>query len=187
MKNLILSLINKKIYALIAALLLTVAATAQTLNVHVGSVTYQFPASKCGELTYTDGTMLTILNKVFMLSDISSITVDDTEVTDNLVQVAYNGTAATVTVAGNVAQYVEPSVSGAYVSIAQSNTADVDGDEITYQLSGTATDGHFALSGSYKCTVSLAGVNLTCTTDAASTLPTANAYSSVPRRIPPTR
>ena len=39
-----------------AALLLTIAATAQTLNVHVGSVTYQFPASKCGELTYTDGT-----------------------------------------------------------------------------------------------------------------------------------
>ncbi len=167
MKFMILSQVNKKIYALVAVLLLTVAATAQTLNVHVGNVTYQFPASRCGEMTYTGGTTLTILNKAFTLSDISSITVDDTEVTDNLVQVAYSGTSATVTVAGNVAQYVEPTVSGAYVSIAQSNTEAVDNDEITYQLSGTTTNGQFALSGSYKCTVMLAGVNLTCSSDAA--------------------
>lgn len=167
MKFMILSQVNKKIYALVAVLLLTVAATAQTLNVHVGNVTYQFPASRCGEMTYTDGTTLTILNKAFTLSDISSITVDDTEVTDNLVQVAYSGTSATVTVAGNVAQYVEPTVSGAYVSIAQSNTEAIDNDEITYQLSGTTTNGQFALSGSYKCTVMLAGVNLTCSSDAA--------------------
>ena len=167
MKFMILSQVNKKIYALVAVLLLTVAATAQTLNVHVGNITYQFPASRCGEMTYTDGTTLTILNKAFTLSDISSITVDDTEVTDNLVQVAYSGTSATVTVAGNVAQYVEPTVSGAYVSIAQSNTEAIDNDEITYQLSGTTTNGQFALSGSYKCTVLLAGVNLTCSSDAA--------------------
>ena len=167
MKFMILSQVNKKIYALVAVLLLTVAATAQTLNVHVGNVTYQFPASRCGEMTYTGGTTLTILNKAFTLSDISSITVDDTEVTDNLVQVAYSGTSATVTIAGNVAQYVEPTVSGAYVSIAQSNTEAIDNDEITYQLSGTTTNGQFALSGSYKCTVMLAGVNLTCSSDAA--------------------
>ena len=147
--------------------MLVVAATAQTLNVTVGSVTYQFPASSVGDMTFTDGTTLTILNKAFAVSDISSMTVDDTEVTNNLVTVAYSGTSATVTVAGNVAQYVEPTVSGAYVTIAQSNTDAVDSDEITYQLSGTSTDGQFALSGSYKCTVSLAGVNLTCTTGSA--------------------
>lgn len=157
----------KKIYALLTALLLTIAATAQTLNVQVGNVTYQFPASQCGDMTYSDGTTLTILNKTFTLSDISSMTVDNTKVTDNLVQIAYSGTSATVTVAGNVAQYVTPTISGAYVSIAQSNTDAVDGGEITYQLSGTTTDGQFALSGSYKCTVSLAGVDLTCTTGAA--------------------
>ena len=148
-------------------LLLTIAATAQTLNVKVGNVTYLFPALQCGEMTYEDGTTLTILNKVFALSDISEITIDDTEVTGNLVTIAYSGTSAAVTVAGNIAQYVTPTVSGAYVSIAQTNTEAVDGDEITYQLSGTSADGQFALSGSYKCTVSLAGVNLTCATGAA--------------------
>ena len=157
----------KKIYALLTVLLLTIAATAQTLNVKVGNVTYQFPAAQTGDMTYTGGTTLTIMGKAFTLSDISAMTVDNTEVTDNLVQIAYSGTSATVTVAGNVAQYVTPTISGAYVSIVQSNTAAVDDDEITYQLSGTTTDGQFALSGSYKCTVSLAGVNLTCTTGAA--------------------
>ena len=157
----------KKIFALLTSLLLTTAAMAQTLNVKVGDVTYLFPASQCGEMTYTDGTTLTIMNKTFTLSDISSMKVDNTEVNDNLVTIEYSGTSATVTVAGNVAQYVEPTVSGAYVAIAQSNTEAVGDDEITYQLSGTSTDGQFVLSGSYKCTVSLAGVNLTCTTGAA--------------------
>ena len=157
----------KKLAALIAALVLTIAAEAQTLNVQVGNVTYQFPAAQTGDMTYTNGETLTIMGKAFTINDISSMTIDDTKVTDNLVNIAYNGTAATVTVAGNMAQYVTPTVSGAYVSIAQSNTDAVDKDEITYQLSGTSTDGQFALSGSYKCTVSLAGVDLTCTTGAA--------------------
>ena len=159
--------IMKKIYALITAFVMAVAVEAQTLNVQVGSVTYQFPSSQAGEMTYSDGTMLTIMGKAFMLNDINQITIDNTEVTDNLVQIAYSGTTATVTVAGNVAQYVTPEVSGAYVSIAQCNTTGVNGDEITYQLSGTTTDGQFALSGNYKCTVSLAGLSLTCAKDAA--------------------
>jgi len=50
----------KKIYALLTALLLTIAATAQTLNVQVGSVTYQFPASQCGEMTISDGTITVV-------------------------------------------------------------------------------------------------------------------------------
>ena len=42
------------------ALVLTIAAEAQTLNVKVGNVTYQFPASQTGEMTYQDGETLTI-------------------------------------------------------------------------------------------------------------------------------
>ena len=157
----------KKITTILAALALTIAAGAQTLNVQVGNVTYQFPASQTGEITYQDGTSLTVMGKTFTLSDVTSMTVDNTEVTDNLVSIVYSGTSATVSVAGNVAQYVTPTISGGHVSIAQSNTDAVDGDEITYQLSGTTTDGEFALSGSYKCTVSLAGVTITNPSGAA--------------------
>ena len=148
----------KKVYVFLMALMLTIAATAQTLNVKVGSVVYQFPASQAGDMTYSDGTTLTIMGKAFTLSDIRSMTIDNTEVTDNSIGVAYDGSSALVTVAGNVAQYVTPTVSGAHVSIAQSDDV---AEEITYTLSGTSTDGEFYMSGSYKATVELNGLTLT--------------------------
>ena len=151
----------KQIYALIAATMLTISAWAQTLNVNVGNVTYQFPASQTGDMTYVDGTTLTIMGKVFTINDITSITVDKSEVTDNTVNVAYNGTSAIVTIAGNVAQYLTPTVSGAHVSLAQSDDL---AEEITYTLSGTSSDGEFYMSGSYKATVELNGLTLTNTT-----------------------
>ena len=140
------------------ALVLTIAAPGQTLNVRVGSVTYQFPAAQTGEMTYAEGTSLTIMGKTFTLSDIDAMTVDDTSVTDGTIAVAYNGSSASVTVAGNIAQYVTPTVSGAHVSIAQSDDLT---EEITYTLSGTSTDGEFYMSGSYKATIELNGLTLT--------------------------
>lgn len=152
----------KKVYALLTALALTLVAGAQTLNVRVGSVTYQFPSAQTGEMNYTDGQTLSVQGKIFNLSEIDEMTVDETEVTDNAVSICYDGTAATVSVAGNVAQYVEAIVSGAHVSIVQSLAAssDEEPEEITYILSGQTTDGEFSLTGSYKCTLSLAGLSL---------------------------
>ena len=146
---------------MITALLLTIVAGAQTLNVQVGDVTYQFPASQTGDMTYSNGTTLTIMGKEFAISDITGMVVDKSEVTDNQVTVSYNGTTAKVTVAGNVAQYLTPVVSGAHVSIAQSDDL---AEEVTYTLSGESTDGEFYMSGSYKATVELNGLTLTNTT-----------------------
>lgn len=148
----------RKIYALLATLMLTITAAAQTLNVKVGSVTYLFPASQTGDMTYSNGTTLTIMGKEFTLSDISSMSVDNTTVTDGAIGVTYSGTSAAVTVAGNIAKYVTPTVSGAHVSIAQSSDL---AEEITYTLSGTSTDGEFYTSGSYKATIELNGLTLT--------------------------
>ena len=161
----------KKSLTIILALLLTITAGAQTMNVVVGNTTYQFPAAQAGNMNYSadaaSGTDLTIMGKVFNTSNITKIFIDNSNVTDNLVTVAYNGTEATVVVAGNVAQYVQPTINGAHVTIEQTNTDAVDGDEITYQLAGTTSDGDFSLSGSYKCTVSLAGLTLTNPSGAA--------------------
>lgn len=145
----------------ISLLVAAFGAFAQTLNVQVGNVIYQFPASEAGVMPFSDGTTLTVMGKTFTLSEVDAMYVDETEVTANLVQIAYSSSSATITVAGNVAQYVTPTLSGAHVTIAQSNTAAVNDDEITYQLTGTTSNGSFSLSGSYKCTVSLAGVTLT--------------------------
>lgn len=151
----------KKVCLIITALLLTIIAGAQTLNIQVGDVTYQFPAAQTGDMTYANGSTLTIMGKEFTISDITSMVVDKSEVVDNQVTVAYNGTSAKVTVAGNVAQYLTPVVSGAHVSIAQSDDL---AEEVTYTLSGESTDGEFYMSGSYKATVELNGLTLTNTT-----------------------
>ena len=156
----------KKILTIAAAMLATLTATAQTLNVRQGTVTYQFPSSETGVMTF-DGSKMTVMGKTFETGSITAMWTDETEVTNNLVSVEYSGSTANVTVAGNVAQYIEPTVSGAHVSIAQTNTDAVDEDEITYQLSGATTDGELTLSGSYKCTVSLAGVTITNPSGAA--------------------
>ena len=157
----------KRLYTLMAVAIVASGLTAQTLNVQVGNVTYQFPASQAGEMPFSDGTTLTVMNKAFTLSEVSNMYVDETAVTDNLVSIVYSSSSASVTVAGNVAQYVTPTISGAHVTIAQSNTDAVNNDEITYQLSGTSSNGSLSLSGSYKCTVSLAGVTLTNPSGAA--------------------
>lgn len=155
----------KKIFSLLAMLLLTIAVTAQTLKVIVGNVTYLFPASQTGEMIYNDGSTLTIMGKTFTLNNISGMTIDNTPVTDNLVTVEYSGTSALITIAGNVAKYVEPTVRNAHVQLAQSEDVSADNvGEIIYTLSGTSSDGEFYLSGSYKSTVELNGLTLTNTT-----------------------
>ncbi|MGN1245330.1 MAG: carbohydrate-binding domain-containing protein [Muribaculaceae bacterium] len=151
----------------LAIMAATVAAMAQTLNVEVGNVTYAFPAKQAGEMNYSGASSLTILNREFAIGEISRMYVDATEVKDNSVAVTYDGATAKVAVAGNIAQYVTPTVSGAYVSIDQSSEVGDDTcGEITYTLTGSSSDGQFQLNGSYKATVELQGLDLSCSTGA---------------------
>jgi len=157
----------KKIYSLLIGLMLTIAAQAQTLNVEVGDVTYQFPASQAGDMNYSGGTTLSVMGKTFSVSDISKMYIDASNVKANSVSISYNGTSANVSVVGNIAPYITVSVSGAHVSVSQTNTSDIDDDEITYILSGSTTNGSFTLDGSYKCAIQLAGLTLTNPSGAA--------------------
>ena len=158
---------KKKIFLLISIAIASMSAWSQTLNVRCGDVTYQFPSIQAGEMPYTDSSTLTILGKSFAVDGISEITVDDSNVADNTVSITYSGTSAKVNVAGNIARYITPTISGAHVSIEQSSEVSDEVGEITYTLSGTSSDGELYLTGSYKCTVELAGVTLTNPSGAA--------------------
>ena len=76
------------------------------------------------------------------------------------VNVVYNGDTAMVAVADDVSQYLTVTQSGAHVSIAQSSDL---ATEVTYNLSGSSSDGGFYMSGSYKATIELNGLTLTNT------------------------
>ena len=160
----------KRIYNILAALILTLATQAQTLNVVIDGVTYQFPANQVGEMNYASGTTLSIMEKDFALSDITKMYIDTTVVSNNYVNVIYDGSSANVFIAGNIAPYVNATINGAHINISQTNTADIDGEEIIYSLIGSSSDGSLTLDGTYKCTVSLAGLTLTNPNGAALTI-----------------
>ena len=156
----------KRLFSLvISALTLSGLLYAQTLNVQQGQVKYMFPAQQTGVMDYSNGQTLSIMNKSFTLADVASMYVDETEVVDNTVSVAYSGSSVAITVAGNIAQYLTITTTGAHVNIVQS---DAVAEEITYTLSGSSTDGEFYLSGSYKTTIELNGLALTNTTPVTS-------------------
>ena len=156
----------KKTYTIAMAVLAltSLKATAQTLHVEMGSVTYQMTAEQAGVMTYHEGRTVNILDKDYLLSDITQMYFDDAEVTDASVSVVYDDAAARVTVSGDVARYLTVSVDGAHVSVSQSDDLD---REITYTLSGSSADGSFYMDGSYKATVELAGLALTNPSGAA--------------------
>lgn len=163
----------RRIVSILIALVLTIAAGAQTLKITTNSGTKTYDASNVtssSPATFSNGTSMTIGSDTYTLSDITSMLVvssSSSDVEANTVNIVYNGSTATVTMADNVAAYVTAEVSGAHVSITQSNTAAIDGDEITYVLSGSTNDGSLTLAGSYKCTISLDGLTLTNPSGAA--------------------
>ncbi len=74
------------------------------------------------------------------------------------VSVVFSNDTATVTADSIASQYLTVTQSGAHVSIAQSSDL---ATEITYNLSGSSSDGEFYMSGSYKATLELDGLTLT--------------------------
>ncbi len=154
----------KKLATFIYTLAIAASAVAQTLNVAVDNILYQFPASQTGAMPYTDGTTLTIMGKEFSVTDIDNMYIDDTAVTDNSVDVVFSQSDVAITVAGNIARYVSFTNSGAHLSIIQSADVDDAVGEIAYSLSGSSSDGELYMEGAYKCEVDLNGLTLTNTT-----------------------
>lgn len=151
-----------------AALIGAASASSQTLNVACGDVNYHFDSAQTGDMTYSNGTELTIMGKTFSISEISYMGIAAKPVGDNTVEIVYADGAATATVAGNIARYVEVSIAGGHVVLTQSDEVGDDTcGEITYALSGECADGEFTLNAAYKASIELCGLTLTNPSGAA--------------------
>lgn len=136
-------------------------AGAQSLNISLGNVNYLFSGSTMGDAVLTGGAELTVQGRTFNAVDIASMRVVADEIADNTVAVSYDSHGANVTIAGNIAQYVDATVSGAHVSITQSPEVGADtSGEITYVLSGESSNGSLVMTGTYKATIELRGLTL---------------------------
>ena len=136
---------------------LSQVVSAQTLNVKVGEITYAHSAAQVGQMLFGNGTTLTVQGKAYALADVTSVTVDNSHVADNTVAVNYNGSAAQVIVAGNLARHLTVTAVGADVSVVADSTYT---DEINYTLTGTSADGSFYMDGEGKASFTLDNLSL---------------------------
>lgn len=148
----------KRISLLSATLLMSVMMSAQTMYVNMGDVSYAIEASQAGDMLFNDGTSLTIGQKTYPLSKVTSIQVAEGSVADNTVAVAYDGGKAKVVIAGNLAPYVSATVNGGHVAVIASESLQ---QEVTYSLSGQSADGSFYMDGDYAIQLVLNGLTLT--------------------------
>ena len=152
----------KKIISSIIAIFVVLSLNAQqSLKIRQGNVIYCFTANS-EAMTYADGKTLTIQGTTFNLSDITGMEVVAEEFDDNTVMVEYKESSATVTIAGNIAQYINAELTDEHVTIDQSaDVSDSTCGEITYILKGASSNGSFVQNGSYKSTIELQGLTLT--------------------------
>lgn len=154
----------KKLFLLLITMCCALAVEAQTLNIYQGSVCVGVSAADAADMTYDNGTTLTVAGRTYTIADIDSIVVNSRPVTAGQVEVSYSNGGARVFMAGDVAPYLTTSVSGAHVSITAAAGLT---QEVNYVLSGTSSDGSFTQTGSYKMRLTLQGLDLTSSSGAA--------------------
>ncbi len=134
-------------------------SSAETLNVSQGGVTYKFDSEICGVMPFAEGKSLTISGKRFTLDEGTQIFVDNSAIPDKIM-VAFLEEKADVIVPGAIASLVSVSVEEAMISIVAETSVDLE-------VSGTASNGQFALKTSEPLTVTLSDLDLKNPSDAA--------------------
>ena len=156
---------KRSLLSLAAALLLTGAAlpeqaTAQRLRIHCGPTTFVTSAEKAGQMSIAANGMLQLGETSIATAQIDSITVDRETYNPLAIAVSYSDTGARLTVPCHLKDKLTITVDAAKVGFVQA--ADLQ-EEVTYTLSGTSTNGSFAMDGEYKAGLVLNGLTLTNT------------------------
>ncbi|MDE7345570.1 MAG: carbohydrate-binding domain-containing protein [Muribaculaceae bacterium] len=158
---------KKKTFITSCITMLGMSINAQSINFSNGQVIYNFPAETAGEMIFK-GNSVSVAEHIFNLQEWSRINVDDSAVSDNIVEVGYSESGAIVKIAGNISKYIDASVKGGHVELTQSDEVSAETcGEITYILKGESPDGSLTLNGSFKSTIELQGLNITNPSGAA--------------------
>ena len=156
---------KRSLLSLTAALLLTGAAlpeqaTAQRLRIHCGPTTFVTSAEKAGQMSIAANGMLQLGETSIATAQIDSITVDRETYNPLAIAVAYSDAGARLTVPCHLKDKLTITVDAAKVGFVQATDLQ---EEVTYTLSGTSTNGSFAMDGEYKAGLLLNGLTLTNT------------------------
>lgn len=147
----------RKLYSLLAALCVTAAATAQTMNVYQGHVITTIPAASANDIVFGDGgATMTVMGNTFNTAEVDQIIVDQSEAATATLQVTY-GEETWVTVSGDVAPMLSVTVNGGHVTVLADPAL---AEEVNYVLTGSSTAGSFYMDGEFKSTLTLNDVYL---------------------------
>lgn len=124
----------QRLFMVLSLFMLALVAGAQALNVKVGNVTYRYPSSMTGIMTYTESDTLTILGKDFVIKDIDEVAVTDTIPSGNTVSVAYSDTMRLMTVSAD--QWADVEAVDARVSNQELFELAVSGIRLNFQMTG---------------------------------------------------
>ena len=80
----------KKLFLLLITMCCALAVEAQTLNIYQGSVCVGVSAADAADMTYDNGTTLTVAGRTYTIADIDSIVVNSRPVTAGQVEVSYS-------------------------------------------------------------------------------------------------
>lgn len=135
----------------------SLAVSAQSLRLTQGEVTYVHSAANTGDMKFVSN-RLTVEGKQYTLDDATTMEVSADGTEDNTVSVVYNGSEASVVVAGNIAKYLTVNASGANVSIVASDELQ---QNVRYTLGGSTSNGSFYMDGKYAATFVFSNLNIT--------------------------
>lgn len=147
----------KKILLFVMGLLPSLLLSAQCMYIYQNNTAIMVNAETTGDINYS-GNAITVEGTTFPLEAVDSITFAKENMRTDSVVIKYSNTSAMVYVPIKVYPYLNITANDAHVAITSSQ---LEGNEIVYALSGTATDGSFYQTGDYKCKIRLNGVSLT--------------------------
>ena len=159
----------RKLLLLSALLLGSMAAKAQEIiYVCQGNSFSAYPISSLGDITFSGSTVIigstsaTTASYTYNMADIDSITFAEPvfpQEEEDYIHITFDESTASVTIPSNITD-VTYTVKGAHVSITSNTTS----EEYNYVVDGATTEGSLTINGSYKLTLTLAGLDLSSST-----------------------
>lgn len=145
----------------------TAFAQKVTVMLNNGYVMHLYNASAEDIVFSNSGSVLTIQGNSYNTSEIKGIQVekDATVEMNRSVSVDFSTSSATVTLTSDIVPYIDLTMNGAYVSVMTNDTTYKD--TITYNLSGTTTEGAFIADGEHPSIINLNAVSISNSDTAA--------------------
>ena len=145
-----------------ALLFLPILASAETLNICQGQITYKLPTDKVGEIPFSGNSSFSAMGKIYELKDGDRIYVDSSVISSDII-VTFSDGQVMLEIPGDIASKIQSEIDGTNVKI----TAEIP---VSISVSGHCSQGQFALKATEPANLTVRNLNISNDNDAAVSL-----------------